>query len=143
MFPRYHQWNVLNRLINSTREEGPGQRYLVQHSAGSGKSNSIAWTAYQLSQLYKEGERLFSSIIVVTDRTVLDKQLQETIYQFDHAEGVVEPITGDGHASKSEHLAAALHHKKRIIIVTIQTFPALFEVQIGRASCREGVATGE
>jgi len=138
IFPRYHQWDVVNQLINTTREEGPGQRYLVQHSAGSGKSNSIAWTAYQLSQLYKEGERLFSSIIVVTDRTVLDKQLQETIYQFDHAEGVVEPITGDGHASKSEHLAAALHHKKRIIIVTIQTFPALFEVLAQHPQLAEG-----
>src|SRR5699024_12032837 len=121
------QWDVVNQLINTTREEGPGQRYLVQHSAGSGKSNSIAWTAYQLSQLYKEGERLFSSIIVVTDRTVLDKQLQETIYQFDHAEGLVELID-DKRGSKSEQLAEALRVQKRIIVVTIQTFPALFEV---------------
>lgn len=130
IFPRYHQWDVVNQLIANTHQEGPGQRYLVQHSAGSGKSNSIAWTAHQLAQLYdKENKRLFSSIIVVTDRTVLDNQLQQTIYQFEHAQGVVCPITRDlGNQSKSKQLAEALMSQARIIIVTIQTFPALFEI---------------
>src|SRR5699024_10478553 len=137
IFPRYHQWDVVNKLIDTTRQEGPGQRYLIQHSAGSGKSNSIAWTAYQLSQLYKDGERLFSSVIVVTDRTVLDQQLQDTIYQFDHAEGVVELID-DRRGSKSEQLAVALRLQKRIIVVTIQTFPALFEVLAHHPKLAEG-----
>lgn len=135
IFPRYHQWQVVNRLIAATRQEGVGQRYLIQHSAGSGKSNSIAWLAHQLAALYappEEGnaaQKLFSSVIVVTDRTVLDSQLQDTIYQFEHASGVVVPITREGSSqSKSEQLAAALAAQTRIIIVTIQTFPALFDV---------------
>jgi type I restriction enzyme, R subunit len=129
IFPRYHQWDVVNRVIEATRTEGAGSRYLVQHSAGSGKSNSIAWTAHQLAALYDEaGEKLFSSVIVVTDRTVLDSQLQDTIYQFEHADGVVRPISRDiGSTSKSEQLAEALKARTRIIIVTIQTFPALFD----------------
>ncbi|NYT66865.1 type I restriction endonuclease subunit R [Alcaligenaceae bacterium] len=129
IFPRYHQWDVVNQLIDATRREGVGQRYLIQHSAGSGKSNSIAWAAHQLASLYDgDGQRLFNSIIVVTDRTVLDAQLQNTIYQFEHAQGVVRPISNDiGSQSKSEQLADALANQTRIIIVTIQTFPALFD----------------
>lgn len=129
IFPRYHQWEVVNKLVNTTRAEGPGKRYLIQHSAGSGKSNSIAWTAHQLASLYDDaGQRLFNSVIVVTDRTVLDSQLQNTIYQFEHAQGVVKPISRDvGNHSKSEQLAEALAEQTRIIIVTIQTFPALFD----------------
>lgn len=129
IFPRYHQWDVVNQLIEATRHEGVGQRYLIQHSAGSGKSNSIAWAAHQLASLYDgDGQRLFNSIIVVTDRTVLDAQLQNTIYQFEHAQGVVRPISNDiGNQSKSEQLADALANQTRIIIVTIQTFPALFD----------------
>mgnify|MGYP000370787551 CR=1 FL=1 len=129
IFPRYHQWEAVNRLIETTRAEGPGQRYLIQHSAGSGKSNSIAWTAHQLAALYDdEGNKRFDSVVVVTDRTVLDSQLQDTIYQFEHASGVVRPITRDeGNESKSAQLAEALKSRTRIIIVTIQTFPALFE----------------
>ncbi|UVO17492.1 type I restriction endonuclease subunit R [Stutzerimonas stutzeri] len=129
IFPRYHQWDVVNQLIETTHAEGPGKRYLIQHSAGSGKSNSIAWTAHQLASMYSDdGQRLFSSVIVVTDRTVLDSQLQNTIYQFEHAQGVVRPITRDvGNQSKSEQLAEALAEQTRIIIVTIQTFPALFD----------------
>lgn len=129
IFPRYHQWDVVNKLIGTTRIEGPGKRYLIQHSAGSGKSNSIAWTAHQLASLYDDaGQRLFNSVIVVTDRTVLDSQLQNTIYQFEHAQGVVKPISRDvGNQSKSEQLAEALAEQTRIIIVTIQTFPALFD----------------
>lgn len=129
IFPRYHQWEVVNQLINTTRAEGPGKRYLIQHSAGSGKSNSIAWTAHQLASLYDDaGQRLFNSVIVITDRTVLDKQLQDTIYQFEHAQGVVKQVNRETSSqSKSEQLAEALAEQTRIIIVTIQTFPALFD----------------
>lgn len=128
-FPRYHQWEAVNQLINTTRAEGQGKRYLIQHSAGSGKSNSIAWTAHQLASLYDaDGQRLFNSVIVITDRTVLDKQPQDTIYQFEHAQGVVKQINRETSSqSKSEQLAEALAEQTRIIIVTIQTFPALFD----------------
>ncbi|WP_241693457.1 type I restriction endonuclease subunit R [Endozoicomonas acroporae] len=125
IFPRYHQWDVVRKLIGAARTEGTGHRYLVQHSAGSGKSNSIAWTAHQLSTLYKDdGDKQFHSVIVITDRTVLDDQLQDTIYQFEHADGVVGRINSkEGQGSKSEKLASALENAQPIIIVTIQTFP--------------------
>ncbi|WP_257255085.1 type I restriction endonuclease subunit R [Endozoicomonas sp. SESOKO3] len=125
IFPRYHQWDVVTKLIAAARAEGTGNKYLVQHSAGSGKSNSIAWTAHQLSTLYDdEGNKQFHSVIVITDRTVLDDQLQDTIYQFEHADGVVGRINKkEGDGSKSEKLAAALESAQPIIIVTIQTFP--------------------
>ena len=131
---------MVNRLVQATLAEGPGRRYLVQHSAGSGKSNSIAWCAHQLANLYAEdGTKLFNSVIVVTDRTVLDSQLQDTIYQFEHAHGVVRPITRDiGSQSKSEQLAEALASNTRIIIVTIQTFPALFDALDKRPQLAEG-----
>ena len=125
IFPRYHQWDVVNKLITAATVEGTGNKYLIQHSAGSGKSNSIAWTAHQLSRLYDEdGVKLFNSVIVVTDRTVLDDQLQDTIYQFEHQDGVVGRINNkEGDGSKSEKLASALENSQPIIIVTIQTFP--------------------
>ncbi|SEP19526.1 type I restriction endonuclease subunit R [Aquisalimonas asiatica] len=130
IFPRYHQWEVVNRLIETTREEGAGARYLIQHSAGSGKSNSIAWTAHQLAGLYDAHDaKLFNSVIVITDRTVLDSQLQNTIRQFERTEGMVRAITRDEKTSqsKSEQLAEALRKGTRIIVVTIQTFPALYD----------------
>ena len=125
IFPRYHQWDVVNKLVNAARTEGPGHKYLIQHSAGSGKSNSIAWSAHQLSSIHTaEGNKLFDSVIVVTDRTVLDDQLQETISQFTAVEGMVGRINrNEGDGSKSEKLAAALESSQPIIIVTIQTFP--------------------
>ncbi len=123
LFPRYHQWDVVTQLIETARVEGPGHRYLVQHSAGSGKTNSIAWTAHQLSSLHNAGnEKIFDSVIVVTDRTVLDAQLQDAIYQIEHKSGVVVPIRGNA-GSKSAELTAALVARTPIIIVTIQTFP--------------------
>jgi len=125
IFPRYHQWDVVNKLVDAARKEGPGQKYLIQHSAGSGKSNSIAWVAHQLSSLYDtKGNKQFHSVIVVTDRTVLDAQLQDTIAQFEHTDGVVGRINNqEGDGSKSEKLAKALENSQPIIIVTIQTFP--------------------
>ncbi len=129
IFPRFHQWDVVNRMVSSARAEGPGHNYLIQHSAGSGKSNSIAWTAHRLASLHNaQDQRVFDSVIVITDRTVLDAQLQETIYQFEHAEGVVCRISReDGEGSKSAQLAQALADNTRIIIVTIQTFPFVLE----------------
>lgn len=139
IFPRYHQWDCVSRLIQNSREEGPGQKYLVQHSAGSGKSNSIAWTAHQLSQLCDDkGDKVFHSVIVVTDRTVLDDQLQDTIYQFEHADGVVGRINREeGQGSKSEKLASALEGSQPIIIVTIQTFPFVLKAIEDSGSLKE------
>ncbi|MFT4929407.1 MAG: type I restriction enzyme R subunit, partial [Phenylobacterium sp.] len=124
IFPRYHQLNVVNKLLTAAHEEGTGNRYLIQHSAGSGKSNSIAWIAHQLSSLHlHNGEKMFHSVVVITDRTVLDDQLQDTIGQFQQVDGVVNAITANtGTGSKSEKLAEALKNAAPIIIVTIQTF---------------------
>ncbi|MEP3478652.1 MAG: DEAD/DEAH box helicase family protein [Fuerstiella sp.] len=139
IFPRYHQWDLVSKLVQASREEGPGHKYLAQHSAGSGKSNSIAWTAHQLSSLYNDsGDKVFHSVIVVTDRTVLDDQLQDTIYQFEHADGVVGRINRDeGKGSKSEKLAAALESSQPIVIVTIQTFPFVLKAIENSVSLKE------
>jgi type I restriction enzyme R subunit len=139
IFPRYHQWDVVNRLLRAARSEGAGQKYLIQHSAGSGKSNSIAWTAHQLSSLYDaQGDKQFHSVIVVTDRTVLDDQLQDTIHQFEHVDGVVGRINRDiGDGSKSEKLAKALENSQPIIIVTIQTFPFVLQAIENSVSLKE------
>jgi type I restriction enzyme R subunit len=128
IFPRFHQWDAVTRLVADVRDHAREPvRRLIQHSAGSGKSNSIGWLAHHLSSLWIADDRkLFDSVIVVTDRTVLDSQLQETIYQFDHKQGVVERITSEGGA-KSTKVAAALAQKKPIIIVTIQTFGKVIE----------------
>ena len=125
IFPRYHQWDVVSKLVAAVRSEGSGHKYLIQHSAGSGKSNSIAWVAHQLASLYAaDGNKQFASVIIVTDRTVLDDQLQDTIYQFEHVDGVVGRINNkEGDGSKAEKLAAALENAQPIIIVTLQTFP--------------------
>jgi type I restriction enzyme R subunit len=139
IFPRYHQWDLVQKLVASSREKGPGHKYLAQHSAGSGKSNSIAWTAHQLSSLHNAtGGKVFHSVIVVTDRTVLDNQLQDTIYQFEHADGVVGRIQRDqGQGSKSEKLAEALENSQPIIIVTIQTFPHVLKAIENSVSLKE------
>lgn len=139
IFPRYHQWDVVNKLLSAARSEGTGHKYLIQHSAGSGKSNSIAWTAHQLSSLYDaNGHKQFDSVIIVTDRTVLDDQLQDTIYQFEHVDGVVGRINKkEGDGSKSEKLAAALEKSQPIIIVTIQTFPYVLRAIENSVSLKE------
>jgi len=124
IFPRFHQWEAVRKLVNTSAVEGAGKRYLIQHSAGSGKTNSIAWTAHQLASLHDaDDNKVFDSVIVVTDRTVLDAQLQEAIYQFEHKRGMVARISNDNQGSKSSQLATALKDKVPIIIVTIQTFP--------------------
>jgi len=139
IFPRYHQWDVVNKIVNAAEHEGPGHKYLVQHSAGSGKSNSIAWCAHQLSSLHtNDGTKLFDSVIVVTDRTVLDDQLQETISQFTAVQGMVGRINrSEGDGSKSEKLAAALESSQPIIIVTIQTFPYVLKAIENSANLKD------
>lgn len=136
IFPRYHQLDAVRALITAARAEGPGQSYLIQHSAGSGKSNSIAWLAHRLASLHDaQDAKVFDSVIVVTDRTVLDAQLQETIYQFEHKQGVVKKIEAKA-GVKSEQLAAALIARTPIIIVTLQTFPFALEAIRSQVSLR-------
>ncbi|MEW6173687.1 MAG: type I restriction endonuclease [Bacillota bacterium] len=123
IFPRYHQLDCVRALIADARLKGTGTNYLVQHSAGSGKSNSIAWVAHRLAGLYDEkDDKVFDSVIVVTDRLVLDQQLQNTIYQFEHKQGVVQKIDED-----STQLAGALSKGVPIIITTLQKFPFVAE----------------
>ena len=125
IFPRYHQLDVVRKLIGDVVEYGAGTNYLIQHSAGSGKSNSIAWTAYRLASLHDEDNKpVFSSVVVVTDRTVLDAQLQDTISSFDHTLGSVETI-GEGKSSKD--LRNALNNGARIIVTTLQKFPVIYQ----------------
>lgn len=130
IFPRYHQLDATRKLVAAVLAEGPGQKYLIQHSAGSGKTNSIAWTAHFLAELHNEQhQKVFDSVLVVSDRTVLDAQLQEAIFDFSRTAGVVETITGES-GSKSAQLAEALKNGKKILVCTIQTFPfALKAVQ--------------
>jgi type I restriction enzyme R subunit len=117
IFPRYHQLRVVHRLLDDEAKNGVGKRYLIQHSAGSGKSNSIAWMAHQLIGLEKEGGKIFDSVIVVTDRRVLDRQIKETIKQFAQVSVTV------GHADHSGDLRRYLRDGKKIIITTVQMFP--------------------
>lgn len=130
IFPRYHQLDATRKLVADVLANGAGKRYLIQHSAGSGKTNSIAWTAHFLADLHgSDNKKLFDSVLVVSDRTVLDSQLQEAIFDFERTTGVVESITNEN-GSKSAQLSQALKNGKKIIVCTIQTFPfALKAVQ--------------
>lgn len=124
IFPRYHQLDATRKLVADVKAQGAGQRYLIQHSAGSGKTNSIAWTAHFLADLHDEQHhKVFDSVLVVSDRTVLDAQLREAIFDFERTHGVVASITNE-HGSKSAALKEALNAGKKIIVCTIQTFPA-------------------
>lgn len=126
IFPRYHQWDVVTKLISWVKEEGPGNNYLIQHSAGSGKSNSIAWTAYRLASLHDDDNRaIYSSVIIITDRRVLDSQLQNTIDSFDHTIGSVVLID---EKKSSKDLLKAIQDGKRIIVSTLQKFPVIYDL---------------
>ncbi len=119
IFPRFHQLQAVRTLVDAAQREGAGHNYLIEHSAGSGKSNTIAWLAHRLASLHNvQDARVFDSVIVVTDRRVLDQQLQDTIYQFEHRHGVVQKIDED-----SRQLAEALESATPIIITTLQKFP--------------------
>lgn len=136
IFPRYHQLDVVRRLVGHARANGSGRNYLIQHSAGSGKSNSIAWLAHRLAGLHDASdEKIFHSVIVITDRRVLDQQLQNTIYQFEHKTGVVEKID-----ENTQQLAKALSGGTPVIITTIQKFPFISQAIRTLEAKGEGVA---
>lgn len=123
IFPRYHQLDVVTKLLADVKKNGSGRNYLIQHSAGSGKSNSIAWLVHRLSGLHNDkNEKIFQSVIIVTDRRVLDSQLQNTVYQFDHVEGVVQKID-----KNAQQLKEAIEAGTGIIITTLQKFPVIYK----------------
>ena len=123
VFPRYHQLDAVRELVADARKSGPGQNYLIQHSAGSGKSNSIAWLAHRLASLHgRDDNRVFDTVIVVTDRVALDRQLSGTVSSFEQTAGLVEHIDKGG-----RHLKEALEAGKQIIITTLQKFPVVLE----------------
>ncbi len=122
IFPRYHQMDTVRRIVNDAKSSGPGKTYLIQHSAGSGKSNTIAWTAHRLAELHNEkNEVIFDSVIVITDRRVLDRQLSETVDSFSQVSGVVK------HVESSKELLEALEKGTRIISSTLQKFPIIVD----------------
>lgn len=131
IFPRYHQLDVVTKLLDDVKKNGAGRNYLIQHSAGSGKSNSIAWLAHRLSGLHNDNDKkIFQSVIIVTDRRVLDSQLQNTVYQFDHVDGVVKKIE-----KNSTQLKEAINDGVGIIITTLQKFPVIYkDVKAGNKS---------
>ncbi|APH02825.1 restriction endonuclease subunit R [Janibacter indicus] len=135
LFPRFHQWEAVTNIAAAIEDEGVGQRYLIEHSAGSGKTNTIAWTAHRLARLHVNDQKVFDSVIVVVDRTVLDGQLQDAIRQIDGGKKIVATISPEdvhkaGATSKSNLLAQALKNGELIIAVTVQTFPfALDEIR--------------
>ena len=138
IFPRYHQLDAVRTLVDLARHDGAGVNYLIEHSAGSGKSNTIAWLAHRLASLHDDAdERIFDSVVVVTDRVVLDKQLQDTIYQFDHRQGVVQKID-----ESSRQLAEALESGTPVIITTLQKFPFVSRQLLRMAEERGERTTG-
>lgn len=139
IFPRFHQWDAVNAMIADAATNGPGQAYLCEHSAGSGKTSTIAWTAHDLIKLRRDdGTPIFNSVIVVTDRTVLDGQLQDAVQQIDHQSGLIAAIDRDTSSkSKSQQLTEALLGGTPIIIVTIQTFPYAMEAILTNKSLKD------
>ena len=140
VFPRFHQWDAVVAMETHARDHRAGHSYLVEHSAGSGKSNTIAWTAHRLSSLHDDSDqKVFDKVVVITDRVVLDRQLQETIYQFEHTRGVVVKIDKD-----SAQLAEALAGEQaRIIVTTLQKFPFVLDKIAGLPARRYAVIVDE
>lgn len=139
IFPRFHQWVAVNKMIADARANGPGMAYLCEHSAGSGKTSTIAWTAHDLVKMRRDdGTPIFDTVIVVTDRTVLDSQLQEAVQQLDHQKGLIAAIDRDTSSkSKSQQLTEALLKGVPIIVVTIQTFPYAMEAILTEQSLKD------
>jgi type I restriction enzyme R subunit len=138
IFPRYHQLQAVRTLVEAAQCEGVGHNYLIEHSAGSGKSNTIGWLAHRLASLHSaENQRVFDSVIVVTDRVVLDQQLQDTIYQFEYKRGVVQKID-----ESSRQLAEALENAVPVIITTLQKFPFVSRQLLKMAEERGSNGTG-
>jgi len=127
IFPRYHQLDVVRTLLADVQEHGVGKRYLIQHSAGSGKSNSIAWLAHQLISLTKDGKAVFDSVIVITDRRILDKQIRETIKGFAQVSSIIGAVKEGAGTSKTEQLTKYLRDGMKLIISTVQTFPKVLD----------------
>lgn len=127
IFPRYHQLDVVRKLLADAASTGVGKRYLIQHSAGSGKSNSIAWLAHQLIGLRKEGADVFDSIVVITDRRILDKQIRETIRGFAQVSSIIGAVKEGSGESKTQQLTTFLRQGKKLIICTVQTFPEVLD----------------
>ncbi len=144
IFPRYHQLTAVRQILADAKSNGVGNKYLIQHSAGSGKSKSIAWLAHQLHGLFDtSGEtHLFDSVIVITDRIVLDKQLSEDIKQFSPKRGIVEHITSVG-GSKTSQLKEALANRKKVIVCTVQTFPFLLDEMADMPAMQFGIIIDE
>ena len=141
IFPRYHQLDVVEKLVDDTRKQNEGKNYLIQHSAGSGKSNSIAWLTYRLASLHdEEDNEMFQSVFVVTDRRVLNRQLQETILGFDHKTGQIVTITDK---DNSTNLSEAINDKKRIIITTLHRFPLIYKELDGHQGKRFAIIVDE
>lgn len=132
IFPRYHQLDSVEKLIITSRNEGAGHNYLIQHSAGSGKTNSISWLAHRLASLHNGNQKVFDCVVVITDRQVLDQQLQNAIYQIEHAQGVVKPIDKD-----SKQLAKALVDGTKIVITTLQKFPFILRGLLFHAGAQD------
>ncbi|MFD0857008.1 DEAD/DEAH box helicase family protein, partial [Actinomadura adrarensis] len=140
IFPRFHQWHAVKTLTADARARGAGENYLIEHSAGSGKSNTIAWLAHRLSTLHDDAnEPVFDKVVVLTDRLVLDKQLQDTIYQFEQVQGVVEKIDTDS-AQLAEALTGA---RARIVITTQQKFPYVLDKVRGLAARKYAIIIDE
>lgn len=139
IFPRYHQFKAVNKMIADAKDKGPGQQYLCEHSAGSGKTSTIAWTAHDLTKLrYSNGKSYFNSVIIVTDRTVLDSQLQDAVQQLDHQYGMIKAIDREQSSlPKSKQLSKALIEGAPIIVVTIQTFPFAMEAILTEKSLND------
>ncbi|TVP98115.1 MAG: type I restriction endonuclease subunit R [Planctomycetaceae bacterium] len=134
IFPRYHQLDAVRKLVAASRSEGPGRNFLIQHSAGSGKTNSISWLSHRLASLHDaQDTKVFDCVVVITDRQVLDRQLQDAIYQIEHAQGVVKAIDQD-----SKQLAAALIDGTKIVITTLQKFPFVLKGLLHAAGVERG-----
>lgn len=141
IFPRYHQLDAIRKIVAAARNEGPGRNYLIQHSAGSGKTNSISWLSHRLASLHDaEDRKVFDCVVVITDRRVLDQQLQDAIYQIEHAQGVVKAIDQD-----SKQLASALVDGTKVVITTLQKFPFVLRglLHVAGAETREQATAEE
>ena len=139
IFPRYHQLDAVRKLVTATKEQGAGHNYLIQHSAGSGKTKSISWLSHRLASLHNvSDEKIYDCVVVITDRRVLDRQLQDAIYQIEHAQGVVQAIDDD-----SKQLAKALVDGTKIVITTLQKFPFVLKSLLNIAGLSETVTQSE
>ena len=139
IFPRYHQLDAVHGLVGAARADGPGRNYLIQHSAGSGKTNSISWLSHRLASLHTAAdEKVFDCVVVITDRRILDRQLQDAIYQIEHAQGVVQAID-----ENSQQLAAALVDGTKIVITTLQKFPFVMKGLLRAAGADSADAPSE